>query len=480
MKSTRSQQWSPNLPLQLPDPTNSTCSMDLSSADHEAIRYFRTTFAKIYHTKNPDYSLFSIIFNIAEREPMVMRAVLALGGQEVEFRRRSALSQAAVANLRQPVPPLHHYSSALRMMADTFGRTYADGSRQFDLDSILAALYLMILYEKKYGDGKCFGLSNHLAGASQVVQHHFRTYPPRVTMNGGNGNANNVALLRTCQSQQEKSAVLSLFSARLLVYLAVQDSFASTFGIGGQLVAALNDSNLLCLDGPESLHRFSYPLYCTMWAENYPQAELLDDLENRSIFALGTATAHLRFMVAQMRSLDNESAPYRIAKVQTAIQLVGFRFKEILAVADELSMATDSSHRLVASIRAIVPQFYSVQIEFRRAKRYLGLHDRLPSDHLIRAIMNLALQSFKHQGDEAVIRIVWPLYNVALEAGNSAHRDWILARLHGISSYGKNYERAYQFLVRSPKLQDMQTCGRPESVMSQSAENVDVAGLFVL
>ncbi|KAE8317648.1 hypothetical protein BDV41DRAFT_572527 [Aspergillus transmontanensis] len=53
----------------IPVPATSTSSVALTASDHEAIRYFRTTFAKLHHTKNPDYSLYSIMFKIAEVNP---------------------------------------------------------------------------------------------------------------------------------------------------------------------------------------------------------------------------------------------------------------------------------------------------------------------------------------------------------------------------------------------------------------------------
>lgn len=48
------------------------------------MRYFQPTFARLHHTKNPKYSLYAIIFAIAQHEPMVMHKILALAGQELE------------------------------------------------------------------------------------------------------------------------------------------------------------------------------------------------------------------------------------------------------------------------------------------------------------------------------------------------------------------------------------------------------------
>lgn len=450
------------LSSQLSQPPNSASSVDLTSADHEAIRYFRTTFAKMHHTKNPDYSLYAIIFNIAEREAMVMRVVLALGCQEIEFRRRSSPVQAVITNARQTEPWLTHYGAALRLMAETIGRI-RDGrqAQQFDLDAILAALYLMFMYEKQYGDATGLGLRKHLEGAAKFVKHRFRNGPPPIigVTESDDAEAATTALDRMTQTQQRLDGI-SLFSARLLVHLAAQDAFAATFGMGGQIMSTLNemmrdteDDNLDMpyQDGMDNLHRFSYSLYRTMWADNYPQKELLDDLENRSVFALAASTSQLRFMISQLGTMNGtKSAAQQVNEVKTAIQLISFRFSEILAVGKELSSSTDNSSRLVTNIRIFVPQFYAVQLEFRRVKRSLGLEAKSPSasEKLVGSIMRLALQAFKHRGDEGVIGIGWPLYIVALETTNLGYREWVLSRFQKFSSYGKNYQRAYEFLAR--------------------------------
>lgn len=444
----RSQALATSLPSPLPELVNSACSIDISSADHEAIRYFRTTFARVHHTKNPSYSLYAIIFDIAEREPMVMRAVLALGARELEFRLRGSSQGSG----RTTLAPLIHYSAALRLLSEAVGSANAHGGVQIDLDTVLSAMYLMLLYELKYGDAKCSGLANHLAGAAQVVRHccYNVSFEPVTSMPGEK--SKHVTLLRRCQSQEKGTRVLSLFAARLLAHMGICDATASSFGLGGQLVAALRETmasqhaTTPYEDGMYSLHRLSYSLYRLVWTENYPQAELLDDVENRNIFALLLATSHLKFMVSQL----DDTTQHRAHEVVTAIRQVSCHFSEVLGVAEELSVTTNNSHRLVANIRAIVPQFYAVQVEFRRVARRLGLRDQQQSsEHLIEAIMNLALQAFKHQGDEAIIRIAWPMYLVALETRDPAYRKWVLARFQAISPYGENYARAHLFLKRA-------------------------------
>ncbi|KAL6815525.1 hypothetical protein GGI42DRAFT_311744 [Trichoderma sp. SZMC 28013] len=280
------------LPTQLPEFPSSASSLNLTSADHEAIRYFRTTFARIHHTKNPDYSLFSIIFTLAQDEPMVMHALLAIGGHEIEFRRNSTSDGAAdhasqlVQQDRNRWTPVQHYSAALGLLADVIGT--ADDGRQLELDPICAVLYLMLVYEQKYGDGTCSGLSNHLAGAALIVKHRCSSLSDQISTRGWQGTP---VLSRMQPQNNSQQPGLSLFVIRMLVWISLCDSTAATFGLGGQCnselknIMAPDDSSSIA--GFDALHRYSNSLYRSMWGDAYPQVELLDDVENRDIIRNG-------------------------------------------------------------------------------------------------------------------------------------------------------------------------------------------------
>ncbi|KAH7022012.1 hypothetical protein EDB80DRAFT_693939 [Ilyonectria destructans] len=468
----------------IPAPATGASSVVFTSADHESIRYFRTSFAKLHHTKNPDYSLYSIMFGIAQVDPIVMHMILAVGGREMEFRRNMQTEDN-----RGIGSPLWHYSSALKMMADLVGD---DDSERLDLDSIHTALYLMLLYEQKYGDERCTGVANHLSGAALILKHRCNDKLLLSSPSSG-GHSRALTSASTQMTQQAPGCKpLSLYSARLIVWIALFDAAAASCGVGGELNAMLfklmggnngtdgATSRFQPLESFDKLHRFSNPLYRTTWGENYPQSELLDDVENRSVYSLLGACTQLRFMIAQLAKLyecDAASAKERALVVELSIQEVSNKFSELMEVAAELSVTTDNSHRLVANIRSVVPHFYAVVLDFLRLTRpddEAGLCPRQTS--ALRQIMNLAFQTYKHGGDEAMMPIAWPLFMVALETNDLLHREWALERLESITRFGKNFERAHRFLVG---VVDMQIqSGRRVNVRErfQSGE----VGLFVI
>ncbi|KAM5343796.1 hypothetical protein ACJ41O_012333 [Fusarium nematophilum] len=431
----------------------------------------------MHHTKNPDYSLYSLMFRIAKKDAIVMHMVLALGGREIEFRR----SKRADGNLGVG-SPLWHYSSALKKMAAVVGD---DATDRLDLDSVNTALYLMLLYEQKYGDEKCSGVANHLNGASLILQHRCRE---RLPLPSPSLEVQPGEPVPTHNAQQcNKNTTISIYSARLLLWIALIDGAAASCEVGGEFNGTLHklmgqntsDDGLFTPYQPlrnfDKLHRSSNSLYRTTWGEDYPQTELIDDVENRSVYSLLGVCTQLRFMIARLAGLyasNPAEANKRADTVEMSIQDVGLRYAELMEVAAELSLTTDNSHRLVANIRGIVPHYYAVVLDFYRLTRIDP--DALlcmRQTYALRQTMNLAFQAYKQGGDEAMMRIAWPLYMVVLETDDLLHQEWALERMSSISKFGKNFERAHKFLVdvvemqsRSGKRADVRELLRPGEV----------------
>ncbi|KAK2594720.1 hypothetical protein QQS21_007570 [Conoideocrella luteorostrata] len=451
-KASQDKSWAQNLPFHLSGFLSSASSLELTSSDHEAIRYYRTTFAKLHHTKNPDFGLYAIIFNIAEREPLVMRTVLALGGQELEFRKRGYDEELSAA---RTATPLHHYSAALRMLAAAVDGSAGPDGRQLDLDAILAAIFLMLWYEQKFGDASCQGFANHLAGAARVVWHRCRNEAFTQALHEPQSQKKRYALVRMCGTAEEKEKILSQFSARMLVHLCIYDSAAAGYGLGGRLVETLNSTLAFTsgqppyLDGPDSLHRFSYGLYRVMWAQEYPQEEMLDDLENRTIYAMAAAVVQLRFMVSRLGGLGVETAQVYAREIEAVFKATDIRFEEIIGIADDLSIYFDSSKRLVANIRQIVPLYYGTKIQFARTLRKLGLPDKEPTEQFVEVVMKLTMQAFRHSGDDAMVSVATALFTAAIETHDISQRAWCISRFQGLCAYGRNYARAHRVLFRA-------------------------------
>lgn len=492
----------------LPLIATSNSSLALTSSDHEALRYFRTTFAQYHHTKHPQYGCISIMFGLARDSAMVMHMALALGFHEMDVRRRRRKEAAAPLRVEaieaasslevstknttttmttavSDSRPTQHYAAALRILASVVGDTTSPSptstsilpasstTSETDLDACLSTLWLMLLYEQQFGDPHGRGLAHHLRGAALLAQHK---------------------VVAT-------SAPLSLYTVRMLVWIAHIDAAAAAAGLGGffdrsligdllaatqrideggsarrdiettaatATVAAAPDfagDDDTALDLLVKMHRYSNPLYRVTWASAYPQAELLDDLANRSVFHLFTCCGPLRRMIANLSSLDPDGNEFHCERdrIGRAIAKVRSAFGEVLDVARALTMDGNGNgggdagqpRGLVANLRIVVPTFYAVEIEYARAA---GNSNSNSAGQVLATalgeILRLAFQTHQKGGDAALTRIAWPLFVAALETTDLLHRQWILERFAGMSVLGGHLKRAHRVLADAVSLQE--------------------------
>lgn len=387
------------------------------------------------------------MFKIAQTEPMVMHMVVALGHQEKDFQRHhtSSGAQHAASN---------HYGLALGLMADAIVPL---NTTTKDLDTILTALWLMLLYEQQFGDEKCRAYLSHLQGVASLLQSRSGSLLQLPSHKFGVQEKSSAALRMDHSSKESK---ISIYAARVLIWIVLLDSAAATSGVGGHVnEAILNmllsnpiDSRMRSKDPIKAvarLHHYSNSLYRLAWGDAYPQAELVDDVENRNVYALLGHCAYLRFLTAQLANMYHDQPELAIQQahaVEDSIDEVGDLFRELMEVAHELSLETDNSHRLVANMRAIVPIYYAVVLDYKRLTAFdQPMDDR--QRHALQEIMNLCFQDFTHGGDQPNLRVAWPLFMAALETQDMLQQKFVLDRFENFRLYGKNYERAHRFLV---------------------------------
>ncbi|KAH7050096.1 hypothetical protein B0J12DRAFT_600140 [Macrophomina phaseolina] len=442
------------------------CSVVFTPADHEAIYYYRTRFATNHHTKNPEYSVFSLLFLQAKRHAMPMHMILALADQELMYLRASQQHQLVLA-AESPNSPksVTHYTAALHLMTQQMSA----GDGDLDLDQVLAALWLMIAYEQKYGDGGGIGLSKHLQGAASILRTQFQPLL-QVSAEDADLMYNNDSPSQATSpgtSPPPNQTLISFFAARMMVWMAVLDAGAS-FGIGANFGGSVNqlvrqiagEDKARLLRGFNSIHMYSEPLFRTTWGESYPQAELVDDMDNRKVYSLYAKAALIRYENAEFSAAlhrgDEQEAARRAQDIEFAFNLLRDEFGELLELASRLSPDVDHSRRLYQNIRYVVPHYYAMELEYLRLTHFAAPL-AAPTDAQKRAlheIMNLSYQGYKHDGERFLARIPLPLLFAGIETDDLIHRAWILDRFRGLIKYGKNYARACACLKAVVEEQD--------------------------
>jgi hypothetical protein len=371
------------------------------------------------------------------------------------------------------------------MLAEAVDGSPGPDGRQLDLDAILAAIFLMLWYEQKFGDASCRGFANHLAGATRVVWHRCRNEAFKKALGAPQAQEKTLALVRVGDNPQDRERILSQFSARMLVHLCIYDSMAAGYGLGGSLVETLLEayntnpgSVTPYVHNAEILHKFSYGLYRVTWGEEYPPEEMLDDLENRTIYCLAAAVVQARFMISATETLDVATAKSYVLEIESFFKATDDKFEEIFGVAEDLPPNFDSTKRLVSNIRQIVPQYYSTKIQLARARRRLGLSDNVSTEGLVVLVMSLTMQDLRHRGDDAMLSVASALFAAAIETSDASRRDWFIARFQALCAYGCNYARAHRLLVRAmaSRLRDGGTGPLSEEEVSRAmmSDNGDV------
>ncbi|XWW94164.1 hypothetical protein V2A60_002106 [Cordyceps javanica] len=439
------------MPMHLPVFDTAANSLKLTSLDHEAIRYYRTTFSQRHSTKKTDFSVYSIIFTLAERDPLVMRGLLALGTRNMHHGR--------VASQEDRKGPggwsgLGHYSAALRMMADTISA----GENSFiDLDVALAAIYLMLMYEQKYGDAVYSGWVNHLRGAALLIQERCSDWPAqlakRPTARASLSHQSDEAASATTQTPP-----LSVFAARMLVYFAFMDGFGSTFGLGGEInkvmhgIVRAHDPDIVLTEAFTKLHRYSDGLYRAVFRQNYPANEMLADVANQHITDMWQACCGLRYLVADISNYEGDAARDRLALIQESADYLAEKYPELVALATEMTPDADVPEMVATNFRAFMPLYFSSLLELHLLRCELepdvmtADEKKITTATYIAVIMNLAHQIYKHIGLELLHLITYPLFLVALQSDSESTRDWILARFQDLAAFGPNIGRAHAFL----------------------------------
>jgi hypothetical protein len=139
-----------------------TPSLVLGSYENEAIHHYQSEFTRVHHSKTAKFNVLSMIYEIATKSEAVMHMVIVVARSELLLLRANGNSEAGSDDCC-----IIHYSAALGVVGN-----FLNGMNQTDdLDAIVAAIYLMALYEQRFSDGNGSALSTHLKGLASLIQN---------------------------------------------------------------------------------------------------------------------------------------------------------------------------------------------------------------------------------------------------------------------------------------------------------------------
>ncbi|KAF5671464.1 transcriptional regulatory [Fusarium circinatum] len=409
------------------------CAAILSPFDHSAIHFFRFVLPGMVGTRISMHSGPGLVWKLAQQSPMVLHMVCAVSGQTWSEKTSGSKSDAESRRLRA----IQHYRDGLQMLA---AATQTPSEITY-LPPVLATLWLMLLYELRFGDGCGIGVDAHLRGATSILLGRSRL-----------PSTDNVEI-HTSQIIEPES--FCLVSCRILLWLSHADGGAVLNGFGGYFNNLLGTSSVDIseteaqgrLQRVRQLQKRSVLANYDLWGRSYPQTELLEDMQCSDLSCFDAECAQLKFMVGSLAAAEHrDNIPHGSwrGSVAGAICNVRSRYGELISVANRLELPEDGSHRrFVMEMQSVVSCFHAIHVCFLRIIH--GTEPMAPEQReAMKEIMSLAFKVYRDQGEPGLARLSWPLFVVAIESDDILHRSWVLERFSELASYGENYRQAYQ------------------------------------
>ncbi|KAJ4035219.1 hypothetical protein NW763_014067 [Fusarium oxysporum] len=312
------------------------CAAILFHSDHSAIHFFRFVLPGMVGTRISMHSGPGLVWKLAQQSPMVLHMVCAVSGQSWSEKTTGSESDAEFRRLRA----IQHYRDGLQMLA---AATQIPSEITY-LPPVLATLWLMLLYELKFGDGCGIGFDAHLRGATSILLG-------RSQLASSESSEHHVSHIIEAES-------FCSVSCKMLIWLSHADGGAVLNGFGGAFNNLLGDSSLGMseseaqdrLERVRRLQKRSVLANYDLWGRSYPQTELLEDLQCSDLSCFDAESAQLKFMVGALAAAEyRDNVPHGSWRqsVAGAIRNVRSRYGELISVANRLELPDDGPHRRI-------------------------------------------------------------------------------------------------------------------------------------
>ncbi|KAH7141051.1 hypothetical protein EDB81DRAFT_654462 [Dactylonectria macrodidyma] len=421
---------------------SSACGLELDSHCHEAIALYQTLFAVSVDTKNPAYSLPAIILTKAASAPSVMNMVLAIGHQLSTTHSARKHPQEHTTGTRSLVA-VDHYCQALQLLGEA---TVSTPGALLDLDVILATVWLMAVYEQRFGEQPIPAITAHFRGVAAALKMVNLGELARTAPDGA-GDYCRTSSSSSTATVTATTPELSCLGARILLFLVNMDARVACRGFRGILNTALAES-VGDVPWPRVLvavHEKSYPLHQVAWGDDYPTAEILYDIEHKSAFDLLRDTSQLRLLIAELSwTRDSEQKLAKLAAIHVKIQALRRQHAELFIISERmLDSDQNLSPGLATTLCWVIPHYHLAALHLLRIATATDHHvtdNQNRRATCSQSILQLAMRGFQREGAPAIVRIALPLFLAGLETCDAFRQQWAVDRLRELSRFGPRYE----------------------------------------
>ncbi|KAJ5238991.1 hypothetical protein N7468_003610 [Penicillium chermesinum] len=414
-------------------------SLVLNKHDRKYFEYFPSSSTVYYYMKGWHWSSFSYLYQgPATTNKVIMRMILALSASDMH---RQGLVAPSLGHSTADDHGRYHYSQAVK----EFRQLLETPRRQVsvdELETIFATIFLMVTYEWQFGTSVRH-LQLHLHGVRSLLESHPQLFRLK--------DVNDVFLAPENEEllpEDRVSSKVSFISEQFLLWMLYIDASFRPMGLTESLYDYVLQSKNPALH-PDHLHRCARLWGRCYWAEQYPDQEVLDDIENYRALELlhaGFCMRHRIWKVLINSEVEGDSSE------SLSREMVSIRDKySDLFITAKLSGAI-SSRRTLNTVYMAVCQLYA-QIVFHR--RVLRAHVPPTAVHRQAVVGIIELVQKQHSSDPRLLRrLYWPILMALIETNDVIHQAWLRERLFDCRDFNSECRWANEVADQVLVLQD--------------------------
>jgi len=387
----------PGLLAQFTDPPE---CMELSSAEHYALYYYKTTLSLSLTTKDPTRSTSMVFLRLGSKHPLVMRLLLAAS-------LKSLASNQEVNNLPDMlVISKHHFQTGEKLLIEQLGNQISP-----DHVNVLTAFWFLYLYRSRQSDVNICEMTQ----LSQKVGHYVRKHElDRLCTDSSTDFASGT---RSGLSHRKRSLL-----ARLLIWIFYVDVSFGFRNCGGSLAKYLSED----IERMDRVFKTSKAVLHLHWGSDYPPHQLSDDVQNCEVLEMLYKSFLAYHAINELsdgtrtETLVDESIEKRLIDIEES-------YSSIFLLADS---STGGPPRLLQNADWVVSLFYAIRIYYFRCTNPDAHAPRPPVvEKALSSLIGKAYRTYTSGPSELYGCPQWPLLIAGAETSDPIHRDWILKHM---------------------------------------------------
>ncbi|CAG7954649.1 unnamed protein product [Penicillium olsonii] len=415
-------------------------SMTLNSLDRQYFQYFPSSSLVHYYMKGWKWSSFCHLYEgPAASNKVIMRMILAIAACDMH---RNGLVTRSPGRPTADDHGRYHYGLAVKEF-----RQLLETPRQVSLDeveTVFATVFLMIAWEWQFGHSVRH-LQLHLQGVRSLLETHPRLFRIK--------DMNEMFLapeIQTPSNENSTVARVSFIPEQFLLWILYIDASCRPTGLTESLNDWVVQSGNPALH-PDHLYRCARLWGRCFWGEQYPDEEVLDDIENYRALELLHAGFCLRHKTWKVLV---ESAAGTAAPKESLL-------REIMAIREKFSdlfitarfAGSVSARRTLNTIYMGVCTFYAQALLYRRLL-CVNAPPAALDKQATAAIIDISQKQFISD-PKLLRRLHWPLLMAVIETGDITHQAWLRQRLWELRDFHSEFVWAHDLAEEILAQQDV-------------------------